>query len=513
MVALSGCSWNVLEPLLESGCAPFLESLVRDAGYGVLESSIPYQTGAAWASYATGSFPGRHGVHDTLMPTGGRGFRRVHARDLGQTTYYQQLSREGKRSVFVNLPLDQGGCEGAVIVNSWLTEDDAQRLLPVGRRNRYRRLLGAYKVAPKYVDDVDELCSLEQARFDLTRELYLREEWDHFFVLFSASDWIAQLATGSALRGDQEAQAAFRRVYRQLDGYLRWLVEHAGDALTFVLSEYGRTEELAVLRVNSLLHRLGLVTKAPPGWNAQPKSRLASRSARRKTVMVPGVVGRHTSGVLTRNAGTLAKAIARRGLGVELTGPSHEVDFASSRAYMPTDSSFGVFLPQRDDELLASVGEALLQVTVDGKAAVNAVWSTEELWGRAPRADEPALIIDPAPGVRPSAAVRDREVEPPPRHGSGCQQRAGVLIMSSSAIPSSSLGTVSICDVAPTILWAMGSAVPAGTDGRVLLEAFSPEAAEKPIASVSRELDEHARGRVFEETDEVTRRLQALGYI
>jgi predicted AlkP superfamily phosphohydrolase/phosphomutase len=511
VIALSGCSWNLLDPLLETGAVPFLASLIESGSSATLESCLPYQPGAAWASYATGSSPGVHGMHDTLLPEPDRGFRYLHARDLRRPTYHQQLGREGRRSVFVNLPLDQSGCEGAVIVNSRLTTDEARRLLPLGRRDRYRRLLDAYRVAPRDFDSVDDFCAVEQARFDLTRELYLREEWDHFFVCFSASDWVAQLATGSALNGDDDARAAFRRVYRQLDEYVRWLVEHSNDAVTFVLSEYGRAEELGVLRVNSLLHRHGLVSKAEPGWNG---GRLAHPSGRRfrRTMVVPAAVGRRSSGPVMRNAGNVAKAAAGHWFGVQLMAPSHEVDFGTSRAFMPTDSSFGVFVREPTESLVEQISEALLEPTMpDGSPAVRSVWRTEDLWGRPPRSDEPALIFDPAPGVRPSAAVRERELEPPAR-GRGCHQRDGVLVLSSKG-GMSSLGTVSICDLAPTILWSMGAAIPAGGDGRVLMEAFPREAATWPVRSVEHVEANTGSEESLEEGGEVVRRLKALGYI
>lgn len=511
VIALSGCSWNVLDPLLEIGAMPFLSTLIENGSSAVLESSLPYQTGAAWGSFATGSFPGTHGMHDTSMPQPNRGFRHLHARDLRRPTYYQQLGREGRRSVFVNLPLDQSGCEGAVIVNSRLTTDETRRLLPLGRRDRYRRLLDAYRVAPRDFESVDDFCAVEQARFDLTRELYLREDWDHFFVCFSASDWVAHIATGAALKGDDDARGAFRRVYRQLDGYVRWLVEHSGDAVTFVLSEYGRAEELAVLRVNSVLHRHGLVSKAEPGWNGVFPAAAAGRRFRR-TFVVPAVVGRRASGPVARNAGSAAKAAARELFGVQLMAPSHEVDFGASRAFMPTDSSFAVFVREPTDSLVERIAEGLLEPTLqNGSPAVRDVWATEELWGRPPRPDEPTLIFDPAPGVRPSAAVRERELEPPMR-GHGCHQREGVFVLSSRGA-AASLGTISICDLAPTILWAMGAAIPEGTDGRVLMEAFPREAARRPIRSVEHTLAAPDAASPFDEEEETTRRLKALGYI
>ena len=151
--------------------------------------------------------------------------------DLRRKTYYQQLGEEGKCSVLINLPIDQDGCEGAVIVNSWLTEDRARRILPMGRQSRYSRLLSAYRTFPMNPYDVDELCEIEQARFDLARELFLGESWDHFFVLFSSTDWIGhQRHRLLPLRRSPTLAGTMLRLYRQLDGYIGWFVEHAHDA-------------------------------------------------------------------------------------------------------------------------------------------------------------------------------------------------------------------------------------------------------------------------------------------
>ena len=66
-VGLDGCSWNVLEPLLESGRLPNLSELRSTGAHGVLESTIPFYTGPAWASFATGASPAAHGVYDFMM--------------------------------------------------------------------------------------------------------------------------------------------------------------------------------------------------------------------------------------------------------------------------------------------------------------------------------------------------------------------------------------------------------------------------------------------------------------
>jgi predicted AlkP superfamily phosphohydrolase/phosphomutase len=203
-IGLDGCSWNVLEPLLATGELPHLSALCSEGAYGVLESTVPFYTGPAWASFATGASPAAHGIYDFMMlrPEGRLSVARQS--DLRRLTYYQQLGREGRRSVLVNLPIDQDGCDGAVIVNSWLTDSDARRILPVGKRERYASALDAYINYPTTFDaplaeHAAELCTIEERRLSLAQELITGEEWDHFFVLLSSTDWLAHAAAGRFL--------------------------------------------------------------------------------------------------------------------------------------------------------------------------------------------------------------------------------------------------------------------------------------------------------------------------
>jgi predicted AlkP superfamily phosphohydrolase/phosphomutase len=432
--------------------------------------------------------------------------------DLRRKTYYQQLGDEGRRSVLINLPLDQNGCQGAVIVNSWLTDDDGRRILPVHRRERYARLLSTYKTFPQNPGDVDELCAIEQARFDLARELFLAETWDHFFVLFSSTDWLGHGGTGSFLRGAPAARSAFLRLYRNIDRYIGWLVDHAKDAVVVVLSDHGQCEEEAVLRVNNVLQDLGLASVAdrhsapdPFFVNRHPKARVR--------VQVPRALARFRSNRLIRPGALLLKRALRRGVGIEVLRAGERVDRVSSRAYCPTDATFAVYTRDLAESELDQIREALLAVRLaDGRPAIDHVWSPEELYGRR-HGLTPTLFFEPTLGVRPSALIKDDVIDLPQAPGRGCHQREGILMFAGPDVEATDLGRRSIYDVAPTLLWAMGCAVPSEIDGRVLYEAFDETfALEQPFREVDggwREAGTSPAGS----SDEITRRLKALGYI
>jgi predicted AlkP superfamily phosphohydrolase/phosphomutase len=510
VIGLDGCSWNVLEPLLDSGELPALAAIVKRGASGVLESTIPFSTGPAWASLATGASPAAHGIYDLAMPDEHDVLRPATRKDMRVPTYYERLGREGRRSVLINFPIDQGGCEGAVIVNSWVTDDDARRILPVGRRVRYRRLLESYSVVPKDPRDLEELCRLEEARFDLARELFLSEQWDHFYVLFSSPDWLSHMALGRFLSGKQDGREAFLKLYRQLDRYIGWLVDHAPDALVFVLSAHGQREEVAILRSNMILRDLGLAALRPR--KALPNRDGTAAPAARATIRVPGALSRYRGNSRLRPLALATKKAARRSLSIELTGSSYAVDRSASGAYVPTDAAFAVYASRRDTRELALLADALRAAKLeDGSNAVDGVWTPEELYGRRDP-DGPALLFAPAPGVRPSAAVKDRVIDFPADRGRGCHDRDGIFILAGPGVRASAGGRASIYDVAPTLLWSSGVAVPSDADGGVLLEHFDELLVRRRPVRLATAGGLGSRA-LSTEPAEVLHRLEKLGYI
>lgn len=513
-IGLDGCSWNVLDPLLETGELPHLARLREEGASGVLESTVPFFTGPAWASFATGASPAAHGIYDFMMLREDGDLSVAHQSDLRRPTYYQQLGSEGKRSVLINLPLDQDGCRGAVIVNSWLTDSESHRILPTGRRERYRSLLNAYRTFPANPREPEELCAIEEARFDLARELFLAEPWDHFFVLFSSTDWMGHNATGLMLRGDAGARDAFLRLYRQLDSYIGWLVEHAPDATTVVLSDHGQCEEIAVLRVNALLRDLGLAKLVEPEPGAVSPFVVDRREKPRVTTEVSAALGRRRTSRFVRPFAPLAKRVRRRG-GIELIRSSQVIDRRSSIAFSPTDASFAVYVRDGGEQQLDRIRAALLDLRLeDGRPAVSDVWTPEELFGRTTDSWAPALLFAPAIGVRPSAAVKGPVVGPPRAPGRGCHQRDGIVMLAGPTVAAADVGGASVYDVSPTMLWAMDAGIPSDGDGRVLAEAFEQSfVAGRPLRHVDPlPVEDDARAHPGH-PGEVARRLKALGYI
>ena len=479
-LGLDGTGPELLAPYMADGSMPYLAALRHHGAAAALRGVVPHATAAAWASFATGASPLAHGVMDVLLPAADGGLRVATQDDLRRPAYYERLGDEGRSTVLVNVPLEHRGCAGAVIVNGWTTDDEERRLLPVGRGTRYRRLLEGWSSYPRtraesLADHVAELSAIEAARFDLTRELFLAERWDHFLVHFSSLDWLGYALAGALADGAAAARAAMRAMCAQIDGYLGWLLEHAPDATAIAFSCWSQTPERAVVRPNAVLSQLGLVRAAAA--SAPPARR--------------GLFRRRESAPVAREPG---------------------VDRGASRAVMPTDGCCAVYADEGVD--LGAVREALSALTLeDGSPALEGVWSPTEL-GPEAREGAPALLVLPARGVRPSAGLASAAVEATGQ-GRGCRSQDGWLIVGGPVATAGELAPASLLDLAPTLLWASEAAIPEGGAGRVLDEAFEPAyVARKPEPrSTGGEPSGRAPSAEQHVDDEVEQRLRALGYL
>jgi predicted AlkP superfamily phosphohydrolase/phosphomutase len=63
LVAVDGCEWSVLGPLMESGELPTFKRLADGGSFGPLRTIEPILSPIIWTSMATGKLPDKHGIH------------------------------------------------------------------------------------------------------------------------------------------------------------------------------------------------------------------------------------------------------------------------------------------------------------------------------------------------------------------------------------------------------------------------------------------------------------------
>ena len=400
-------------------------------------------------------------------------------------------------------------------MNSWLTVDERRRIfrstgVPVMRTPSLHTYPTTFEASLD--EHVADLCGLEEARFTLAQALFLQEDWDHFFVLFSSTDWLGHAATGLFLDGDpgraRRSAASTRSSTDTSGGFARMRPMRPSSSCRTMGNAKRRMSYTSTASC-AIWGSSGSSASAPP--RSRPSSPRAGSADRPHSA---GFRRLRSSRLLRTGARFLARAAGA--LGVELATPDRglEVDRVLSRAFTPTVASYAVYTRSCDEGDLGRVRAALAGLRLDdGRPAFDGVWTLEELHGRVPAPSAPTFVYAPSLGVRPSIRVREplRRACAQTRTRSAPARRIAILA-GQDVIPGE-LERPSLTDLSPTLLWLMGAPIPADADGRVLFEVFAADA----VASREvREVDSAAGDRGVPRAGssvEVERRLRDLGHL
>ena len=99
----SGC-WEYINPLLEKDRLPNIKQLVQNGSHGILKSTIPPVSPAAWSSFITGKNPGKHSIFDWWYKDENK-FRPTLSTDRKGTPFWKYLNLKGIRTGIMNIPL------------------------------------------------------------------------------------------------------------------------------------------------------------------------------------------------------------------------------------------------------------------------------------------------------------------------------------------------------------------------------------------------------------------------
>lgn len=524
LLGLDGATWDVLDPLMQGGTMPFLRMLVESGARAELRSTAVPVTPQAWTSVTTGRSPGNHGIFDFVRAeerAGGFYFTLTNARDVRAETIFSILSRSGKRSIALNFPvMFPARPFDGVSVPGFVPWRHVRRYChPPETFERLKQLPGFSSrelamdldLEKKSVQglDVDERepwlhvhIRRERQWHNVMAEL-MRTPWDLAAIVFDGVDKLQHafwplLDPSTAERdtpADVKVRALCKRYFTELDAGLEHLVELAGDdARILVVSDHGFGPTDEIFHVNSWLHEQGLLQWAE------------------------GAAGPADTEELTVNR-------LKQHVGM--------LDWDRTVAYALTPSCNGVFIrvaraagdpgvePERYEAFRAELADRLRDVRdpATGEHVVTAVATREEAYPGSSTMAAPDLtltlrdhgfvsVVDGEPWLRPRSQVQ------------GTHRPDGVFALAGPGVRAGvALPRLSILDVAPTALHALGEPVPEDFEGRVATEGFTDaEMRARPVRTGAptepvEEFPSAASGLHAEAAGEVYARLQALGYI
>jgi len=270
VIGLDGVDWNVIDHMAHKGVLTTIPALAERGRWAILRSTIPPITVTAWASFATGSNPGKHGCFSFLLP--GRSLaekRPISSRDMKVKTFYEILEENGRKCVLINLPLSYPPrIRSGIVITSILTRGDnfvfpRNILLKVPEFRKYRLVPNSsLYIMGRTADYVRDVRNLERVRFRCAMKLMRLVDWDLFFVLFSGTDWIHHVAYDKIFAKSTE-EAVRREIYgfyKELDTYIELMIKNVpSDTLVIVMSDHGFKTYRGLFSLNAWLSKRGLL--------------------------------------------------------------------------------------------------------------------------------------------------------------------------------------------------------------------------------------------------------------
>ena len=103
---LDGITFDLLRPWLDEGRLPNLASVLERGTSGPLRSTIPPVSASAWASFFTGTNPGKHGMVDFTYPaTNGYEIKVSNSRTRSAPALWEIVGNAGGKVGVVSMPM------------------------------------------------------------------------------------------------------------------------------------------------------------------------------------------------------------------------------------------------------------------------------------------------------------------------------------------------------------------------------------------------------------------------
>jgi len=547
VIGLDGATFKLIRPWIEDGTMPTLQRLMKKGASGVLTTTLPPISSSAWASFATGKNPGKHGLVDFVHPReNSYQISIVSPQQRGSKAIWNLLSDQGRKVGIVGMPVTYPPEEvNGYMISDFLTPSASDDYTyPLSLRDELERAVGGFPLLPderyrstKFTDRfIADMVTDVERRLDGALYLLDNKEWDFFFLLFWSSDMLQhetwRLLDESHPEHDPQAAEQYRGLvvdfHRRLDDAVGRLLAKVGpEDLVVVMSDHGFGPVHSFFLINNWLREIGLLK-----LKRRPLTRL--KYALFKLGFTPlGVF----SLVKAMRLGFLRRRFRfQRGGGLmkRLFLSFDDVDWPRTKAFAV--GSFGqIYINQAGkrpqgtvqpgkeyQDLREEIAARALEIRDPriGESVVERVYLREELYSGALLEKAPDLVLQSRNWEYMAFGHADfgaSHIVEPIFGMSGHHRPDGVVFLAGEGIKEGvKLEGASIMDLAPTILYSMGIHVPSDMDGRVLSEAFTAEFLSRVEVEYSDESTDREVGRddySEDDEEEIRERLRGLGYV
>lgn len=544
VIGLDGATWDVLNPLMRDGKMPHLKKLLDRSAQGILMSSIPPVTAAAWTCFSTGKNPGKHGLVDFIyFPEHGYRVTIANSTTREAATIWNLLSDRDLRVGIVSVPMTYPPekVNGVMVTDLMTPNTSVQYTYPPELKQELLDKVGPFVITPGEGENPSEpLTYLDKVRADVASSaqyaLYLlkKEPYSFFMYVFGIVD-ILQHQFWNHIQADpktlDENDRAIRdkviAIFEQVDDGVGEMAQAADDETTILLmSDHGFGPMKGFMHVNNfLLDRGYLVLKS------------GGMSAIKRALFRAGVTPQNVHLTLKSFKLDLRRKVNRgRAYGMlrRFFLSFDDVDWTKTRAFalghigqiyvnLKGRQPSGIVAPGDEyEKLREQIRADLLKLKhpETGEQLIARVLNREEIYHGALLDNTPDLLLLPADfkyvAFGESEFASNKIVGPTLGH-TGHHRLEGIgAVIGPHVQVGAQLQKASLVDLAPTILYALGLPIPPDMDGRVLTEAFTPEFVNQNALQYGTEdavRTDFGGTYSDDEEEQVIQRLADLGYV
>jgi len=468
---------------------PNLRRLKNEGYSGILESTDPAITPAAWTACITGCLPSTHGIagfqqynfKENRMEISSSG-------DCLVPNIWQELSNQGYKVASINVPWTYPCPEinGIMVAGYGCPGIEMDLTYPKDFKNRLLERVGDYEVRAdwnwekgdsleKFDENVKRVERSFEQKYEAAKLVSEEINWDVMMVEFQDIDMM-QHRIWSYLKADLRDRYVPQRdrlfkAFEKLDGIIGRLMDLAEteELITVVVSDHGFSDRVGDIEPNSLLYQWGYL-------------RLYGRLRRKIAREIRSWKNKLNWRLFPSKR--LPECFDTERLNVN-------IDYEHSKAVVMHTSISGylyINVKGRQPSGFIEPGEEYRNVLEDlrrrftqvvnpytGRPLFARVATPEELYGVSGLDPERFgdLILVPSPGHNMSLRAHKRQYVKEARDGSSYHHPEGIFSISGANINPANDRLSGIVNIAPTVYAAVGAKIPAYMDGEVLIDVFS----------------------------------------
>ena len=535
IIGLDGGTWFVLNSAVSQGYMPQLQKLMRTGAWGVLKSTMPAITPAAWCAFHTGRNSGATGVFN--FTTWNRQTKQTHfvnSRSL-PLTLWDIAGSQQKRIALLNVPLTYppAPINGCVVSGLPTPSPDCDFTHPVELKNELLNKVPDYHIfnlgnipqthlLVKYESYVKQLADIVAARTKAAQMLISKEPWDIFMAHFQATDVLQHalwcyLDPCHPLYQREKHQYILENFYRRLDQGISTILQSYQESVrseitSFILSDHGFQTHRKRFNLGNWLDQQGLLRFNPRSIKPPLLKKFT------QTIRLGRMLGRFLSTQTVANMEKILKL------------DSYPYLWENTRAFPVGRGGEGfIYLLEEDpadrEKTIRYIAEQLRRVCDPENEApiVQKIHRKEELYRGEHIDDLPDLIVEPTPGYSFTADYQPNEglfheVRTETDFHLGQHHPDGIFLAAGADIASAGNLQADIIDMMPTLGYYLGVSLPEGLDGQIIESIFrsSFKSSNPPPAfaqiSVARPQQKNNHLTPDEES-QIRQKLRNLGYL